>query len=361
MVAGIVAGSYLILATAFVMVALAMDNRRIGDLQLSPPAGEIVNSEYDTNPVPEHFLTPPVIENEDTGSLWRPPARTNFIMLGIDNLQLADAIMVGTFYRDTGEVRLMSVPRDTYIVLSDARHAQIRALGLNMPQRMKLNELRSFGGSTWGAQLVAQELSDMLGVTFQYHVEVRLPAFRRVVDAIGGVYFTVPRRLFYVDPCQDLVIDVPAGHQRLNGTLAEGLVRYRGYGNADLGRNSVQMDFMTALLNQVLTREAIMNNPLELLSTVIQEVSTNMTIPSMVRYLPYITSASADRVYTFTMPGVGGYRRGAGSVFLPDLATLHDVTREVFFANAEDTPAYEDEADPEDEEVETDEPTDEAS
>jgi anionic cell wall polymer biosynthesis LytR-Cps2A-Psr (LCP) family protein len=132
-----------------------------------------------------------------------------------------------------------------------------------------------------------------------------------------------------------LVIDVPAGHRRLNGALAEGLVRYRGYAAGDLARNQVQMDFMKTLLNQVLTREAIMNDPWELIRVVIEDVSTNMTIPNMVRYVPYITSASADKVTSFTMPGTDGYRRGAGSVFIPCPDSMHEVAFEVFYANTE--------------------------
>jgi LCP family protein required for cell wall assembly len=335
----IFAGIYLFFAAAAVVLALTVDARRGSDLRLPDPPPTVGNGNNNERDLPSHFLTPPLFSGDDEPSTLRPAARTNFIILGIDNFSLADVIMVGTFYRDSGDIRFMSVPRDLYITLSDIRHAQIRELGLNIPQQLKVNELRSYGGSAWGTQLIMQELSDMLGVQFHYHLEVRLPAFRRIVDAIDGVYFNVPYHLFYEDPFQDLIIDVPAGFRRLDGALAEGLIRYRGYDNADLGRINVQMQFMTAVLTQLMTREAIMNNPLELARIIIEDVNTNMTVMGLLRYLPYITSASTDRIKTFTMPGTDGYRRGAGSVFLPCPDRLFDVTWEVFYANIEPTTA----------------------
>ncbi|MCL2498719.1 MAG: LCP family protein [Defluviitaleaceae bacterium] len=357
MVAGIVAGCYLFFATAFVVVALTVDGRRANPPRLpEPPPNEIVNGNPIETGLPSHFLSPTPTPEPDDGSFFRPAARTHFLMLGIDNIGvgLADAIMVGTFYRDTGEIKLMSVPRDTYVLLSDTRHAQIRSLGLNLPQQMRINELRAYGGSTWGSQFVMQELSDMLGVSFHYYIEVRLPAFRRIVNAIGGVHFNVPRRMYYFDPDDNppLHIDLQPGPQLILGQQAEWLVRYRStYPNGDLGRNQIQMQFMTALLQQALTREAIMSNPLELARIIIEDVNTNMTVMNAVRYLPYITSINTEGISTFTMPGEDGYRRGVGSVFIPDLDRLHDVTHEVFRARTDPQP--------EDDESEEDDPHDE--
>ncbi|MCL2605012.1 MAG: LCP family protein [Defluviitaleaceae bacterium] len=354
LVAGIVSACYLFFAAAFVVVALTVDGRRASNPQLPElPPPEIGNGGYtDTGP-PSHFLEPLPPGEPDDGSFFRPPARTNFVLLGIDNIGagLADAIMVGTFYRDSGEVRFMSVPRDTHIVLSDARHTQIRALGLNVPRQMKINELRAYGGGVWGAHLLIQELNDMLGIRLDYYIEVRLPAFRRIVNAIGGVHFNVPRRMYYFDPEENppLRIDLQPGPQLLMGQEAEWLVRYREtLPNNDLGRNQIQMQFMTALLQQVMTREAIMSNPLELARVIIEDVNTNMTLLNAARYLPFITSINTEGISTFTMPGTDGWRSGAGSVFIPDLEKLHEVTREVFYAHIETEPEQEEDDDGDD-------------
>ena len=51
--------------------------------------------------------------------------------------------------------------------------------------------------------------------------------FRNIIDAIGGVEFDVPIRMFYNDPEQNLHIDLQKGKQLLNGKKAEMLVRFR--------------------------------------------------------------------------------------------------------------------------------------
>ncbi len=41
--------------------------------------------------------------------------------------------------------------------------------------------------------------------------------FKEVVDAVGGVEFYVPQRMYYPDPLQDLYIDLQEGLQLLDG------------------------------------------------------------------------------------------------------------------------------------------------
>lgn len=344
-VAGIVAVCYLLAATVFVVVALAADNRRGNPFDLSdlPPAIAHNPGESDYNGefvVPGHFLTPSD-PYENGGGILRPPARTNFILMGIDHFSLADAIMVGTLYRDTGAVHLMSVPRDTHIVLSQTRHNQLRNNGLWVPRELKLNELRSYGGRAQGPDLIMHEVSNMLGVEFHYYIEMHLSGFVRIIDHIGGVYFNVPRNMHFEDPAWNSVIaHVPAGYQRLNGRQAEGVIRYRGFANADLGRNTTQMQFMTALIEQLLTRDVLLDDPLGLASIIIDNVSvgagnrpgTNASIPGLMRYLPVIPLMG--EVNTFTMPGASGWRNNR-SVFLPDVSELHNVANQVFRAHVE--------------------------
>jgi anionic cell wall polymer biosynthesis LytR-Cps2A-Psr (LCP) family protein len=176
-----------------------------------------------------------------------------------------------------------------------------------------------------------RQVEDMLGVSFHYYVEVQLPAFRNIVDAVGGVYFDVPRRLYYVDPDQDLVIDVPAGYRRLNGTLAEGLIRYREYGNADLGRNAVQMEFMKQLIRQSMTKEAIMREPMTIINFVLKDIRHNVGVDA-IRYLPYVLEMKNNDIRSYTMPGNSQYIGGA-SYFVSDNKALADTVHDVFYAN----------------------------
>lgn len=295
----------------------------------SPSA--IVFDPYDEDSVMP-MVPAPSVEDDDDGGLFRPPSRTNFIFIGLDNNLLADAIMVGTFYRDSGEIRLMSVPRDMYTRIPQHRLEEMRADGLRPPQSLKINAVRAFGGRTHGVRYLKDQLGEMLGVEFHYYVEVELAAFRRIVDAIGGVTMYIPQRLRYSDPEQNLFIDIPAGLQHLDGNMAEGVVRFRSFPTGDLMRNNMQMEFMSQLIQQTMTREAIMNDPLALAGVVLNDIRTNANILDIARFIPYIGNIDVDRVSTFVMPGSGQYRNGI-SWFIPNTAELPHIINEVFYAN----------------------------
>jgi len=225
----------------------------------------------------------------------------------------------------------MSVPRDMYTRIPQHRLEEMRADGLRPPQSLKINAVRAFGGRAHGVRYLKDQLGEMLGVEFHYYVEVELAAFRRIVDAIGGVTMYIPQRLRYSDPEQNLFIDIPAGLQHLNGNMAEGVVRFRSFPTGDLMRNNMQMEFMSQLMQQTLTREAIMNDPLALAGVILNDVRTNANILDIARFLPYIGNVDVDNVSTFVMPGSGQYRNGI-SWFIPNAAELPDVINEVFYA-----------------------------
>jgi anionic cell wall polymer biosynthesis LytR-Cps2A-Psr (LCP) family protein len=178
----------------------------------------------------------------------------------------------------------------------------------------------------------------MLGVRFDFYIEVELAAFRRVVDAIGGVYMDIPQRMFYTDPfaTPPLVIDIPAGtNVRLDGNMSEGFMRFRSLPMGDLDRNENQKRFMTALFRQVLTREALMNDPLALANIVIQDVRTNFGLLNAAGMLLYIGNVTGDSITTFTMPGSVGHVGGV-EFFRPNTQLLPGVVNQVFFADLEE-------------------------
>ena len=271
-------------------------------------------------------------DDDDDGSLLRPPARTNFLLIGLDNQLLADALMIGTFYRDSGDVHLMSVPRDMVVRIPAHRMERMRADGLSPPQTLKVNEMRAFGGRVHGIHYLQEQLEEMLGIDFHFYVEVEIPAFRRIVDAIGGVEMYIPRRLFYesLDQVPPLRIDVPAGLQLLDGNMAEGVVRYRQWPMGDLQRNEMQMQFMTLLIQQATTREALLNDPMEIIRTILTYVRSDVGVYA-IRYIPFITNVNTESVKSFTMPGTIGYV-GNREFFIPDTARLHETLSDVFFA-----------------------------
>lgn len=298
------------------------------DFELYRP-GEHLADDGDDEPYVE-------IDDADDGGVFRPPSRTNFLLVGLDLNLLADAIMVGTFYRDTGDIHLMSIPRDHVVQIPQHRLDYMRERGMRPPHTLKLTELRAHGGQVEGIYIFKAQLEEMLGVEFDYYVEIRLAAFRRTVDAIGGVEMYIPRRLFYQDPTANppTNINVPAGLQRLDGHMAEGVVRYRRWPMGDIQRNEMQMEFMTQLIRQAATRDAIFNDPMELVRIVIEETNTNFGVIPALTYLPYISNVDTESVETFSMPGRIGVTIGNRTeFFVPDSEQLPGILNQVFYAD----------------------------
>ncbi|MCL2527452.1 MAG: LCP family protein [Defluviitaleaceae bacterium] len=335
LIAGAITAGTLFLSTIGVITMLVVDGRSSPPPPPPTPTPAAIAAlpyndiEEDTSLLPDEDDE---VYEPDEGGFLRPPARTNFLLIGLDDRNLADAIMVGCFYRDTGDIKLMAVPRDMYTRLPSHRLEQMQAEGLRPPSTMKINAVRNHGGRN-GTYYLKQQLGEMLGVEFDYYVEVTLAAFRRIVDAIGGVYFDVPVPMIYNPNDQELFINLFPGHQRLDGAAAEQFVRFRNFPTGDLARNESQIDFMTALISQVLTRDAIMNEPMTMINIVLNDVRSNIGL-DVIRYIRYIGNMSGDSITTFVMPGRGAYLGGI-SWFLPDAQRVPDIVNQIFYAEVQ--------------------------
>ena len=87
---------------------------------------------------------------------------------------------------------------------------------------------------------------------------------RQIVDAMGGVWFDVPRNMNYDDPYQDLHIHQEKGYRLLTGDDAMQVLRYRhdndmryGYPDGDLGRIKTQQGLLKAMIEQLMSLKNI--------------------------------------------------------------------------------------------------------
>ena len=135
----------------------------------------------------------------------------------------------------------VSIPRDTKAIING--------------KAQKINAAYNIGGM----ELMAEVISDQLGIPVDYTVLVDLQGFEALVNAIGGVDFNVPVDMDYDDPIQGLSIHLKKGMQHLNGADALKVVRFRhnndgtGYGSEDIGRMQTQQNFLKTVAKQTLT------------------------------------------------------------------------------------------------------------
>lgn len=215
------------------------------------------------------------------------------LIFGIDKISgSTDTIMVATFDVPNKKIGLVSIPRDT-VVRRDHQNG-----GFN-----KVNAAHALGG----VDQLKRELQELLGIPIDFYVKIKLSAFEKLVNAVGGVWFDVPQDMDYDDPEQDLHIHLKAGYQQLDGNQAMGLVRFRqdNFGNdtfGDVGRTGVQQAFLKAMLSQVMSNASLSSIP-ELIDVLFNYVETDADLNAALYFGGKLLGMDLDAgIETATLP-----------------------------------------------------------
>ena len=224
----------------------------------------------------------------------------------------ADVNMVASFNTNTKELHFISVPRDSCVTMTDEMIAFLEKDNQYVPQQngvygqCKLTEVHAYAGKGNRCAFSVAMLEEILGVKMDYYVKVDLNAFKEIVDAVDGVDFEVEQRLYYVDPYQDLYIDLYPGMQHLDGEKAEQLVRFReGYAQKDLKRIEVQQEFIQALIEKVCSSETLMKNLNNLVEVALDCTESNISVSEALKYVKYVKDFDPDKITSDTVPYVG--------------------------------------------------------
>lgn len=270
------------------------------------------------NPIPS---TPPVSGEElpamdavqpKVGGARKSEQFYTILVVGVDtSSHLTDTIMLVSYDISGQRAGVMSIPRDT-----------ITNAGARGVDNKKINAVYARNGrGEQGIEALKREVSELVGFRPDYHIFVEWDIVGRMVDAIGGVSYTVPWDMFYWDPTQDLKIDLREGAQLLNGDQAMQLVRWRKnmdretYSTAgqksvgDTGRLELQQDFLKAVLRQTLQIKNLthIGAMAELFA---DNVVSDLTVENLFWFAQQaiLGGLSVDQVDFFTMPyGYGSY------------------------------------------------------
>ena len=150
----------------------------------------------------------------------------------------SDTMMLARVVPASGEVKLLSVPRDLYVEVEEGK-------------KDRINTAFAYGGVDQ-ARSVMEDLTD---VEIDNYVIVDFVGFEKVIDAIGGVRVDVGSGVF---PEQ---WNMGEGMEHLNGHKALKYARYRGTPGADLDRIDHQQKLLAALRRQVLRWNTVTKLP----------------------------------------------------------------------------------------------------
>ena len=194
-----------------------------------------------------------------------------------------------------GYVYGVSIPRDSKAIIDGKAH--------------KINYAYNKGGIS----LLADTLSEQLGVPVDHTVCVDLKGFTALVDAIGGVDFEVPINMDYDDPIQGLSIHFKKGMQHLSGADALRVVRFRhnndgtGYGSEDLGRMQTQQKFLKAVAKKMLSFENLISNPRKYAEIFGQYVDTDLSVTDLAWFGMQVLGMGVDKIDFSTLPNEWKY------------------------------------------------------
>ncbi len=189
----------------------------------------------------------------------------NVLVLGVDTRpddpgmgSRTDTIMLVQVVPKTGDVKLLSVPRDLYVEVGSG-------------EKDRINAAYNYGGieQTVGA------LEGYTGVTIDHYAIVDFEGFREVIDAMDGVR---------VDVGQDVFPEkwhMGEGVQRLGGRKALFYARYRGTTGGDLDRMERQRRLVAALRSKALQWNIIEKLPATM-KVMNENVQTDLDLDSSV-------------------------------------------------------------------------------
>ena len=223
-----------------------------------------------------------------------------FLLLGISNdidKELSDTIIVCNYDPTNDSITLISIPRDTFVGKNES----------NAKGSDKINSLYSRD-----IQNTLKAVNKITGLNIKNYVVVKNSALIDIVNTLGGVWFDVPIDMDYDDPTQDLHIHLKKGYQKLNGSEAEGLLRFRHnnnmtsypaeYGDNDFGRMKTQRNFIETTIKQSLEIRNLLKIGF-VYNSVMKNLDTNITKETIFSYMPKIANLDTQNINSLQIPG----------------------------------------------------------
>ena len=304
MVIMIVAAVIMVLAAAAVTLYVRLFKKPT----LPPPPGEtnqaVESADPDADPSPEETLDFDAVQPKVGGARKSEDIFT-FFVVGKDIASgSTDTMMVATYDVTNQKATVMSLPRDTLVnVRSGSIYTRLNAVS------------NLYGGNEKGREALLREVSELVGFTPDYYVEIDWELVGEMVDAIGGVWFDNPYHMEYYDPYQDLNIYQERGYRFIDGDDAMQIVRWRennpgvasGGTGSDLDRLNVQHTFLKAVLKETLQIKTLfkVNQLMELFNS---RVKSNLALEEMLWFAreAVVGGLQVDDVEFCTMPNVYG-------------------------------------------------------
>ena len=185
----------------------------------------------------------------------------NVLVLGVDtrpdNKEMGsrtDTIMLVQVVPKSGDVKLLSVPRDLFVEVEPG-------------EKDRINAAYNYGG----VEETIDALENYSGLPIDHYAVVDFEGFEKIIDAMGGVRVDVGEGQFPEK------WEMGEGVQRLNGHKALIYARYRGTPGADIDRMQRQRELVGALRSEALRWHTVKTLP-EIMEVMDENVMTDLDL-----------------------------------------------------------------------------------
>ena len=260
--------------------------------------------------------------------------RMNILVIGCDerehlNLGIrADTLVIANLDLKNKIVRIMSIPRDAWV--------EIPGHGCYDKINSTLNPYYFSDG---GVGLTLKTVENLLNIPVKLYVKTNFDTFKDVVDALGGIVYTVEKDMYYVDPTDpETVINLKKGEQQLDGEKALQYCRFRWDAQGDFvldyegnqcGRTARQIKFLKALASKVAqTKNLLTIN--SIINIVVKDTDTNIDSSEMLKTALLFRNLDInEQLESIAFPGQLGWENHI-SVIIPQEEQLEEIVQTQF-------------------------------
>lgn len=182
----------------------------------------------------------------------------------------SDALMLATLNNKDKSVKLLSIPRDSYVYIPYVGHED------------KITHAHAYGGT----EATIDTVENLLNVPVDYYYRLNFDAFIEIVDALGGIKVNVPYALHELDENDKRTVNLKPGKQLLNGREALALARTR-HQDSDIKRGERQQMILEAIIKKASSVTSLTKYD-DILAAVGNNMKTNMTFDEMKSLAAYI-------------------------------------------------------------------------
>lgn len=197
-----------------------------------------------------------------------------------------DTLMVATFSPTDERLKLLSIPRDTFVDIA------------GRDRQDKINHAHAFGGK----KMTIETVENLLDIPIDYYATVNFDAFKNVVDILGGIKVDVP--FDFKQNSDDRVaekLQFYEGEMTLDGRHALAYARMRKSDpRGDIGRNERQQEVIQAIIKKSLSASTVTKID-DLAAEFGKNVETNMSIGEGMAFLKEYSDFSTSKIDKLTL------------------------------------------------------------